>query len=115
MKPRTLAEKQDEKARLLKKARASRREDWAALIEQEPRLIGFQRALRKARDPRALLIGLANSWIRRAPMEVRYAALRLIDRHANKQARFAGRAPLDDPLPPQRNLYLAAREMLGVG
>lgn len=114
MKPRTLAEKQEEKARLLRKAKAARRSDWAELIDQEPRLIGFQQDLRRSREPRSILTGLADSWVRLAPMPVRYAVLRLIDRHASKQARFAGRAPLDDPLPPQRNLYLAAREMLAV-
>lgn len=114
MKIRTLADKQEEKQRLLKRARASRRADWVALIEQEPRLIGFQKALKKVGNPHLILMRLADSWVRHAPMTVRFAVLRLIDRHANKQARFAGRAPLDDPLPPQRNLYLAAREMLAV-
>lgn len=114
MKPRTLAEKQDEKARLLKKARAARRVDWAELIELEPRLVGFAKALKRQREPRAILARLSDSWVRGASMPVRYAVLRLIDRHAAKQARFAGRTPLNDPLPPQRNLYLAAREMLAV-
>lgn len=113
-KPRTLAEKQDEKGRLLKAFRASRRAEWEALCEQEPRLLGIRRALRALHDPRAILSRLADSWVRLAPADVRLAVLREINRHAERQARREGRAVLDDPIPPQRNLFLAARELLGV-
>lgn len=112
--PRTLQEKQDEKARLRTKFLTERRREWTELCEQEPRLPAFRKALRQMRDPRAILLRLADSWVRRAPLEHRYAALRLIDAHANRETRFAGRAILDDPIPPDRNLYLAAREMLAV-
>lgn len=110
----SLVEKQDEKARLLSKYRAAHRQKWAELCAREPRMMSFRRAVRKAETPAALLVDLADSWVRRADDEVRYAALRQIDRQANRMARFQGRAVLDDPLPPKLNLYFAAREMLAV-
>jgi len=114
MKPRTLDEKQAEKDRLLKKYRAAKKAEWADLVDQEPRLLDFRRAVKRSDDPAGFLTRLADSWLRAAPLPVRYAALRQIDSHANRMARYAGRTILDDPLPPSINLYLAAREMLAV-
>lgn len=112
--PRTLEEKQAEKDRLAKAYRAYQRERWAELCEQEPRFPAIKKALRQIREPSALLLRLADSWVRRAPMEHRRAILRLIDQHANRECRFAGRPILDDPVPPGRNVFLVAREMLAV-
>lgn len=110
----TLQEKRDEKSRLLRAYRATHRQLWSELCEREPRMMGFRRFVRGAATPADLLVGLADSWVRSADSEVRYAALRQIDRQANRMARFSGRAALDDPLPPALNVYLASRQMLGV-
>lgn len=111
---RTLADKQDEKGRLLKAFRAARRAQWAELCEAEPRLVGIRSALRSIEDPRAIVTRLADSWVRTAPADVRIAVLREINRHAERQARREGRAVLDDPIPPAVNLFHASRELLGV-
>ena len=111
---RTLADKQDEKGRLLKSFRASRRAEWEALCEQEPRLREVRRALRTLHDPRAILTRLADSWVRSAPADIRLAVLREINRHAERNARREGRAVLDDPIPPAVNLFHASRQLLGV-
>lgn len=111
---RSLQDKQDEKGRLLRAFRASRRAQWAELCEAEPRLTGIRSALRRFDDPRALLSRLADSWVRQAPSDVRIAVLREINRHAERVARQQGRAILDDPIPPAVNLFHASRELLGV-
>lgn len=111
---RSLQDKQDEKGRLLKAFRAARRAQWAELCEREPRLAGVRSALRGFEDPRALLTRLADSWVRTAPTDVKFAVLREINRHADRMARREGRAVLDDPFPPAVNLFHASRELLGV-
>lgn len=112
--PRTLEEKQDERARLAKKYRAHRRERWNDLIAEEPRLVAFKSSLRRMRDAREVIHRLADSWIRRAPPHVRLAGLQLIEQHSQRERRYRGLAPLDDPLPPRRNVFLVARELLAV-
>ena len=112
--PRTLQDKQDEKDRLAKAYRAYKRRQWAGLIEKEPRLIEFQKTLKKADNPADILRRLSQSWIMAAPNDVRYAALRLIDAHANKMVRQLGGEALSDPMPPAKNLFIAARELLRV-
>lgn len=112
--PRTLEEKQAEKGRLWKAYRYAKREEWRELCEAEPRLIGFRKALRRTHDPRALVHRLADSWLRTAPANVRFAALQQIDRHCWRMAQRSGAQPLDDPMPPTRNVFLAARELLAV-
>ena len=112
--PRTLADKQDEKSRLLRAFRAARRAQWAELCEQEPRLVGIRSALRAIEDPRAVLTRLADSWVRSAPADVKIAVLREINRHAERMARREGRPILDDPIPPAVNVFHASRELLGV-
>ncbi len=110
--PKTLQAKQDEKQRLAKAYRASQREQWRELCEQEPRLPGFRRSIRRMQSPAQVLTALAESPLRRGAPSVRYAVLRLIDRHCWRQLRRQGQAPLDDPLPPQTNVFFVAREML---
>lgn len=112
--PRTLQDKQDEKGRLWRSYRRAKREEWRELCEAEPRLIGFRKTLRRAQDPRALIQQLADSWLRNAPANVRFAALQQIDRHAWRMARLSGAQPLDDPMPPARNVFITARELLAV-
>ncbi len=110
----TLQEKRDEQQRLSKAYKANKREQWDELVEREPRLIPMRAAIRGSANPSELFQNIADSWVRFAPSEVRYAVLRMVDDHANRQARLAGRAILDDPLPPGRNLYHATRELLAV-
>jgi len=110
----TLQEKQAEKQRLGKAYLARKRAEWAELLAREPRLVEFKRAIRRERNPALCLVRLADSWVRFAPAEVRYAALRIIDAHANRMARQQGGEGLSDPLPPGRNVFLTAREMLAV-
>ncbi len=112
--PRTLSEKQDEKGRLWVAYRAAKRAEWAELCEREPRLPLFRKALRRLSDPRAIIFWLADSWVRSADTDLRHAALQQLDRHAWRMAREQGRAILDDPLPPQTNFFLVARQLLGV-
>lgn len=111
---KTLQEKQDEKGRLSRAYKARKREQWKALFEQEPRLADFKKALRREENPARILKRLQGSWIMSAPDDVRYAALQIIDAHANRMILRRGGQILDDPLPPKRNLFLVAREMLRV-
>ncbi len=112
--PRTLDEKQDEKSRLLIAYRAAKRAEWTQLCVLEPRLPAFRTALRRFTDPRAIVFWLADSWVRTAAPDLRHAALQQIDRHAWRMARQEGRPILDDPLPPQTNLFFVSRQILGV-
>lgn len=114
MKPQTLEAKQAEKQRLNTAWRAAKRKEWRELCEAEPRLPLFRKALRRTQSPAHILSQLADSPLRRGPLPVRYAVLRLIDRHSWRMLRRQGQAPLDDPLPPATNLFFAAREMLEV-
>ena len=114
MKARTLDEKQAEQQRLSAAYRAAKREQWASLCEQEPRLAETRLAIRRETCPATLLRRLGDSWARRAPAPIRYATLRIIQKHSERMQRQQGAAVLDDPLPPARNLYLAAKEMLAV-
>lgn len=109
-----LQEKQEAKQRLAKAYVARKRTEWAELIAREPRLAGFKKAVRRHTDPAQTLLALADSWVRSADADVRLAALRIIDAHAIRMARFSGGQALDDPIPPARNVFLAAREMLAV-
>lgn len=110
----TLQEKQAEKQRLSVAYKARKRAEWTALLEREPRLTEFKRAVRKAPSPAHVLLLLSDSWVRFAETEIRFAALRIIGAHASRMALQAGGEALSDPLPPARNVFLAAREMLAV-
>lgn len=112
--PRNLEEKQAEKQRLAVKYNRTQREKWKELCAREPRLAPLRRALRRTSSPAATLMLVADSWARDADQDLRHAVLRQVDRHANRMARFAGRAPLDDPMPPRMNVFLAVRQMLAV-
>lgn len=112
--PRTLEEKQAERDRLMKAYRAHKREEWTELCEAEPRLAGFKTALRREREPRVIARKLADSWLRRADPRVRFRALQLIEQHSQRERRYLGLQPLDDPLPPARTLFMVAKELLAV-
>lgn len=110
----TLAQKQEEKQRLRKAYLSWKRQQWAGLFQREPRLSEFKKAVRREQDPARLLVTLADSWVRFADADIRLAVLRIIDAQANRMARRNGGEALNDPIPPARNLFLAAREMLAV-
>lgn len=112
-KKQTLEDKQQEKARLLSKFKAHRRENWKTLTAQEPRLADFKKAIRGA-HPRDILGLVLTSWVRVASVPVQHEALRLIDKEASRRVREQGGEPLDDPLPPERNLYLLSREIFAL-
>lgn len=109
--PVTLEAKQAEKGRLALRARAVARAEYRAQCEREPLLKTFRRDFGRASSP---LLFLADHPLRAAPMDVRRAVLRQIDRHAAKVRRRMGLAILDDPLPPQTNVFFIARELLAV-
>lgn len=110
----TLEQRQDEKDRLAKKYRAAKRAQWDELCEAEPRLPGLRTAIRRSDNPTRLLRGLADSWIRSAPREIRHAAMGLIQKQEDAVRRRNGFEPFDDPLPPQRSVYFVAKELLNV-
>lgn len=112
--PRTLEEKQAERDWLMKAYRATKREEWAELCEAEPRLAGFKTALRREREPRVIARKLSDSWLRFADDRTRFAALGLILKHSDRERRYLGLQPLDDPLPPARTLFMVAKEILAV-
>lgn len=114
MKPRTLEDKQAEQSRLLTRYKATKRAEWAELCEVEPRLHALKSAIRRADDPRAMLRSLADSWVRRAPEQVRRAALSLVSKQEERARRAQGLDILDDPLPPHRNALMVAKELLAV-
>lgn len=114
MKRQTLQDKQDEQGRLLKAYRAKQREKWSDALEQEPRLGALRIAIKRCLHPSALVVAMADSWVRCAPIDIRHVALRLVDAHCNAMARAQGGVELDDPLPPQSNVFFAVREILDV-
>lgn len=109
--PVTLEAKQAEKGRLAARYRAGARAEYRAMCEREPRLRTFHRDMRRAPN---VLIWLADHPLRFAPMDVRRAALRQVDRLAARVRRAQGLAILDDPLPPQTNVFFIARELFAV-
>lgn len=106
-----LEAKQAEKGRLALRYRAGARAEFRAQCQQEPLLRTFRRDFGRAAQP---LLFLADHPLRFAPMDIRRAVLRQIDRHAAKVRRRLGLAILDDPLPPQTNVFFVARELLAV-
>jgi len=112
--PRNLEEKQAEKQRLAVKYNRAQREKWKELCAREPRLAQLRRLVRRTTTPASTLLLIAESWVRHADQDLRHAVLRQVDRHANRMARYVGRAPLDDPMPPQMNVFLTVRQMLAV-
>lgn len=112
--PKTLQEKQDEKGRLAKHYRFNKRVKWDAFCADEPRILTLQRDIRRMDSPSAILEYLRASWVLEASTDARIYTLRIIDKHANKKALQAGGEALSDPMPPARNLYIAARELLRI-
>jgi hypothetical protein len=111
-------EKMLEKQRLSRAYRIWRRGQTKEILAGEPRLARFLRYLRTvtAETGDELLEAIAVSdWLRSAPESVRVFALRMIDARCNRINRTFGNEALDDPLPPETNIYLRARDILYAG
>lgn len=92
---------------------------WVRQVNQEtlasePRLKGFLRYLRtvKAEQADELLDAIRESWLPDSSQPVRIFALRMIAAKADKLNRSIGNEVLDDPLPPEQNVYFLARDLL---
>lgn len=112
-----LEQKMAEKQRLTRAYKAWQREVRLEALAAEPRLRDFMRYLRTVSVEQGyeLLEQVRGSWLPASQQPVRIFALRLIDRHAGKLARFAGGEPLNDPLPPETSVYFEARALLHAG
>lgn len=112
-----LDRKMAEKQRLTRAYKVWQREVRTETLASEPRLRDFMRYLRTVtpEDGNDMLAAVTSSWLPKAAQNVRIFALRLIDRHAGRLARRMGDEPLNDPLPPETNVYLRAREILHAG
>lgn len=84
------------------------------MCEREPRILAFQKDVRKMESPKAILEYVSRSWVMQADADTRLCALRIINKHADNMALKQGGPRLDDPIPPARNLFIAARELLAV-
>lgn len=113
--PSALDLKMREKQRLHRSYKAALRKDRQEAFSTEPRLRDFMRWLRRQDDPRELVEGVAESWLPSSTQNVRILALRLIDRHCNRLNRLAGFEALDDPLPPESNVFFRCRDLLHAG
>ena len=115
--PSALDLKMAEKQRLNKTYRAWRRDHNRAVLAREPRLVGFMRYLKTVQAEHAgdLLEALRDSWLVRSTIDVRMYALRMIDARANRINRSLGHEALNDPLPPETNVYFEARALLHPG
>lgn len=113
-----LEKKMREKQRLSKVYRAWRRQETKAVLASEPRLAGFLRYLRtvKAETGDELLEALAAcDWLLSASHAVRIFALRMVDARCNRINQQLGFETLDDPLPPDTNIYFEAKALLYAG
>lgn len=114
--PSALEKKQAEKQRLSKAYRIDRRKRNAEIMAREPRLLGFIRYLKTIGpdDGVDLIEQVRISWLVQSVEEVRTFALRMIDARCNKIARVCfGRQELDDPMPPEKNVYMFCRDLIG--
>ncbi|MET0365634.1 MAG: hypothetical protein ABW169_13375 [Sphingobium sp.] len=115
--PSALDLKMEEKQRLNKTYRRWKAECNRAAVMAEPRLVGFMRYLRSvhAEHAQELLEAVRTSWLVTASQDVRIFALRMISARCDKINREFGVEALDDPLPPETNVYFQARELLHAG
>lgn len=115
--PSALDLKLAERRRLSNTYRMLKRQERIATLEAEPRLKDFLRYLRKIgpEDGDELVEAVAESWLPKAPGDVRYFALHLIGRRSDKIRQQIGLSALDDPLPPETSVFFRAREVLVPG
>lgn len=115
--PSALEKKMEEKQRLTKEYRRWRAQCNREAMAMEPRLGGFMRYLRTVGATQAdeLIEAVAESWLVKAAQPVRIFALRMIEARCDRINRMFGVEPLDDPLPPERSVYMRARDLLHAG
>jgi hypothetical protein len=106
-----------ESKRLSNAYRAMKRKERSAIIASEPRLLDFIRYLRRvtADDGDELLEAIATSWLPKAAGSVRFFALNLVGRKTDKIKQSLGLPILDDPMPPETNVFFRARDILVPG
>lgn len=112
--PVALQEKQQERARLLKAYNASRRAKWEEAKTRFPEIEDFADRLRTCITPEGTINYVKRHVIMSAPKDIRYIALRIIDKHCNKRALASGGQELDDPLPPQTSVFFVCKDLLGL-
>jgi hypothetical protein len=113
-----LEKKMREKQRLSRAFRIWRRNETRAVLATEPRLSVFLRYLRTVTvdTGNELLEAVeACDWLLQAPQPVRIFALRMISARCDKINQMLGNDILDDPLPPDSNIYFQARDLLYAG
>jgi hypothetical protein len=113
--PSELELQQAEKQRLSRAYRAWKRAWAREQYAAEPRLKNFRRYLRSVTDGEELLEAIGTSWLPASPVEVRLFALRLVDARCQRLRLLAGEELLDDPWPPETNVYFEAKAMLYPG
>lgn len=116
--PSKLDLKMEEKQRLSKAYKASRRLARIAILKEEPRLLDFMRFLRRVGPDNGgeLLEALAAcDWLKNASQNIRLFALERIARRADKILLAIGETPFCDPMPPETNVYQQARAILASG
>ncbi len=113
--PSKLDLKMEEKQRLTKAYKATRRLRRAEILQREPRLLDFMRYLRRVGpdDGDELLPAIeACDWLMAAPQDVRLFALERIGSCEARIKLKLGLVPLDDPMPPATSVYLEAQKLL---
>lgn len=113
--PSELDLKMEERQRLTKAYRASKRAERIQILASEPRLLNFMRYLRSVGAEAAdeLLEAIeASDWLMSAPQDVRGFALARIGRRQDKIKLMLGMTPLDDPLPPETSVFFEAQTLL---
>jgi hypothetical protein len=114
-KPSALDLKMEEKQRLTKAYKATRRLHRIAVLADEPRLLDFMRYLRRVGpdDGDELLLALRDcDWLLDAPQRVRLFALERVASREDKIRLSLGLVPFSDPMPPATSVYLEARAIL---
>lgn len=110
-----LEEQQAEKERLARAYRKWKTKEAREVMTKEPRLKAFRRYVRSMSDGDELLEAISSSWLPGSSVDIRLFALRLVDARCQRLRLLAGEEPLDDPWPPETNVYFEARKMLYPG
>lgn len=116
--PSPLELKMREKQRLSRSFRKWRRAEVKIVLASEPRLRDFLKYLRTVDATKAadLIEAIdACDWLRRAALNVRIFALRMISARCDKINQMLGNEPLDDAMPPDTSLYFQCRDRLHEG
>lgn len=112
--PSELELQQAEKQRLSRAYRAWKRAWAREQLAAEPRLKAFRRYLKGVGPEQGeeLLDAIETSWLPGSAQQVRLFALRLVDERCQRIRLLMGEDPLDDPWPPETNVYFRAKALL---